>query len=135
VRIGAIYALEQIAKDSEDLHWPVVQILTAYLREHSQEAGCEEEKEEKESVAPGHRARRTPSATADFLAVAHVIRRRRSEWDPLGFVDAWGRVWPEPLDIDHCHLTGADRRGAQLQLLVAQAAFASCAPDDWSVGT
>ena len=35
VRIRAVYALEQIARDSSDLHWPVVEVLTAYLRQHS----------------------------------------------------------------------------------------------------
>ena len=36
VRIGAVYALEQIARDSAELHWPITEVLTAYLREHAQ---------------------------------------------------------------------------------------------------
>ncbi len=35
VRLGGIYALEQIAVDSEELHWPVMEVLTAFLRESS----------------------------------------------------------------------------------------------------
>ena len=35
VRIGAVYALEQIARDWAELHWPVMEVLTAYLRQHS----------------------------------------------------------------------------------------------------
>ncbi len=35
VRIGAIYALEQIARDSAELHWPIMEVLAAYLREHA----------------------------------------------------------------------------------------------------
>ncbi len=35
VRIGAVYALEQIAQDSAELHWPIMEVLTAYLREHA----------------------------------------------------------------------------------------------------
>jgi hypothetical protein len=31
VRLGGIYALEQIAMDSEELHWPVMEVLTAYV--------------------------------------------------------------------------------------------------------
>jgi pentapeptide repeat protein len=35
VRLGAIYALERIAKDSERDHWPIMEILTAYIRENA----------------------------------------------------------------------------------------------------
>ena len=35
VRIGAIYALEQIAKDSNKDHWKIMEVLTAYVRENS----------------------------------------------------------------------------------------------------
>jgi hypothetical protein len=33
IRLGGIYALERIAKDSERDHWPIMEILTAYVRE------------------------------------------------------------------------------------------------------
>src|SRR5262245_4941285 len=33
VRLGGIYALERIAKDSKDDHWPIMEVLTAYVRE------------------------------------------------------------------------------------------------------
>jgi hypothetical protein len=35
VRLGGIHALEQIAKDSEDLHWPIMEVFTAFLRVNS----------------------------------------------------------------------------------------------------
>jgi uncharacterized protein YjbI with pentapeptide repeats len=35
VRLGGIYALERIAKDSKDDHPQVVEVLTAYVREHA----------------------------------------------------------------------------------------------------
>jgi Pentapeptide repeats (8 copies) len=35
VRLGGIYALERIARDSEDDHPQVVEVLTAYVREHA----------------------------------------------------------------------------------------------------
>jgi hypothetical protein len=34
VRIGAIYSLSQLAKDSPKNHWPIVQILSAYIRKN-----------------------------------------------------------------------------------------------------
>ena len=35
VRLGGIYALERIAKDSRKDHWPIMEILTAYVREQA----------------------------------------------------------------------------------------------------
>lgn len=35
VRLGAIYALERIAKDSEKDYWPIMEVLTAYLRNNA----------------------------------------------------------------------------------------------------
>ena len=35
ISLGGIYALERIAKDSEKDHWPVMEVLTAYVRENS----------------------------------------------------------------------------------------------------
>lgn len=35
IRLGGIYALEQIAMDSSQLHWPVMEVLTAFLRRSS----------------------------------------------------------------------------------------------------
>ncbi len=35
VRLGGIYALERIAKDSKNDHWTVMEVLTAYVRENS----------------------------------------------------------------------------------------------------
>jgi uncharacterized protein YjbI with pentapeptide repeats len=36
IRLGGIYALEQIAKDSENYHWAVMEVLTAFIREQTQ---------------------------------------------------------------------------------------------------
>lgn len=35
IRLGGIYALERIARDSAKDHWPIMQILTAFVREKS----------------------------------------------------------------------------------------------------
>ena len=35
VRIGGVYGLEQMARDSAELHWPIMEVLAAYLREHA----------------------------------------------------------------------------------------------------
>src|SRR5262249_46526201 len=35
IRLGGIYALERIARDSERDHWPIMEVLTAYVRHHA----------------------------------------------------------------------------------------------------
>jgi len=35
IRLGGIYALERIARESEEDHWPIMEVLTAYVREHA----------------------------------------------------------------------------------------------------
>jgi hypothetical protein len=35
VRLGGIYALERIARTSEKDHWPIMEVLTAYVRENA----------------------------------------------------------------------------------------------------
>jgi hypothetical protein len=35
VRLGAIYALEKLARDDLDMHWPIMETLCAYVRENA----------------------------------------------------------------------------------------------------
>ena len=35
VRLGGIYSLERIAKESLEDHWPIVEVLTTFVREHA----------------------------------------------------------------------------------------------------
>jgi Pentapeptide repeats (8 copies) len=43
VRLGGIYALERIARDSQKDHWTVMEVLTAFVRENSHKKIKEEE--------------------------------------------------------------------------------------------
>lgn len=103
IRLGGIYALEQIARDSKpppeatsissgDLHWPIMEILTSYVRTHGQHAVAASE-----ALAAG----------AEIMAIATVLRRRdwaRDEgvldltrayltWAHLGGRTWRGRTW------------------------------------------
>ena len=58
MRLGGIYALEQIAKESKELHPPVTEILTAFLRGPQWEATesgwvCEEQSAVKHTGGAG----------------------------------------------------------------------------------
>jgi uncharacterized protein YjbI with pentapeptide repeats len=69
VRLGAIYALERIARDSERDHWPIMEILTAYVREHAPLPGHERRSREQNHQPVAKR-------TADIQAVLTVLGRR-----------------------------------------------------------
>jgi hypothetical protein len=38
VRIGGIYALERIAEESKEHYWPVIEVITSYIRTHATQA-------------------------------------------------------------------------------------------------
>jgi uncharacterized protein YjbI with pentapeptide repeats len=104
VRLGAIYALERIARDSERDHWPIMEILTAYVREH---APWEGEKEQNNQLLWGVR----PKLAADIQAILTVIGRRTR---------TYGKGEDHPLN-----LTCTDLRGAQLWEAHLEGAFLS----------
>ncbi len=90
VRIGGIYALERVTRDSARDHPTVMEVLSAFIREHSREQSSPSD--------PGgqERERSTPS---DIQAAITVVARRNRKRD------IWGRV------ID---LTGANLSGVNL---------------------
>jgi uncharacterized protein YjbI with pentapeptide repeats len=114
VRIGAVYALEQIARDSAELHWPIMEVLTAYLREHARARPDVEESADTQKRLP-----------ADHQAIATVIGRRQHQRDPAGqrpdlsgtslpAVD-WNAAHLERADLSEAHLEGADLLGVHLE--------------------
>ena len=52
VRLGAIYALERIARDSRQDHWPVMEILTAYVRERAARGPAAEDQQPADDEQP-----------------------------------------------------------------------------------
>ena len=105
LRLGGIYALERIARDSERDHWPIMEVLTAHVRGNA---------EWKRDVPAN------PLAT-DIQAILTVLRRRewRREW---GFYDneRIGQTLNlrgadlHGADLMHAHLETADFEGANL---------------------
>lgn len=91
IRIGAVFALEQIAKDSEELHWPIMEVLTAFLRHHAEDPPKESEAVE--------------GLRFDFQAIATVVGRRNVNYDVRGL----------RLDMHGVALCGVNLANAQLQ--------------------
>ena len=67
VRIGGIYALEAIALDSPRHHPTVMEVLTAFIRQHSR--------------APADGAKPTQRPLPDIQAALAVVMRRKAEHD------------------------------------------------------
>ena len=129
-RIGAVYALEQLARDAAELHWPIMEVLTAHLREHARAGAVPARPEAAPLVgvlATYLRARgsggsgrggsagaagavptgeRTP---ADVEAIATVLGRRRWTQDPDG-----RRLDLREVDLRRVRWTGAHLEGAGL---------------------
>jgi len=88
VRLGGIYALERIAKDSEKDYWTIIEVLTAYVRENT-----------KIKTDTGIK----PST--DIQAILTVIGRREQ---------THGKGEDLPLDLHGANIRGANLRGANL---------------------
>ena len=92
IRLGGIYALERIAKDSEKDHGPIMEVLTAYVREKASKQGKSAEEA----------AEKPPT---DIQAILTVLGRRKTTGKNRGNA---------PLDLSHTRLVRADLTDANL---------------------
>ena len=79
VRLGGIYALERIAKDSPKDHWTIIEVLSAFVREKSPlQISNETSEEVVESLARNF----LTGVSRDIQAALTVIGRRNTPNDP-----------------------------------------------------
>ncbi len=71
VRLGGIYALERIAKDSPKDHWTIMEVLTAYVREQARWVGSSGTSLPPNEIRP----------PADIQAIMTVIGRRNRAYE------------------------------------------------------
>ena len=79
VRLGAIYALERIARDSERDHWPIMEVLCAYIR-NPQNCGIPVENTEPSSDPKFSHykwGQPIPATRVDVQAAVTVLGRRQ----------------------------------------------------------
>jgi hypothetical protein len=91
VRVGGIYALGRIARDSARDHPTVMEMLTAFIREHSHE--------QRPQPDPGSKER---FRRRDMQAAVSVVGRREVKHEI------------RPIHLARAHLMGANLRGADL---------------------
>src|SRR5216683_1752521 len=93
VRIGGIYALERVARDSAKDQPTVMEVLTAFIREHSREPWPESDADSPEQER---------LTRPDVQAAVTVVGRRDAKRDILS------------IDLTGAHLAGAHLAGADL---------------------
>ena len=106
VRIGGIYALERVARDSARDHPTVMEVLTAFIREHSREQWPPSDPRRPEP----HRYR------PDVQAAVTVVGRRDARRD-IRQIDLAGA------NLGLANLAGANLTGANLFLAHLDAAY------------
>jgi Pentapeptide repeats (8 copies) len=123
VRLGGIYALERIAKDSKEDHWPIMEVLTAYVRETApwlpkppKDAQPLKGDQSPREEPPTTQEQRPPRPATDIQAILTVLGRRTRTYENgeqqrlnLAQTDLRGAYLPG------AQLQGADLRGAQLR--------------------
>ena len=98
VRIGAIYALERIARDSARDQTTVMEVLVVFARDHSHEQWPEKKHDSGEQ----ERSIR-PDVQAALTVIGRRCRRRDSQQDI-----------PQEIDLSGAYLSGASLRRADL---------------------
>ncbi|PZV17510.1 MAG: hypothetical protein DCF22_03560 [Leptolyngbya sp.] len=102
VRLGGIYALERIAKDSPKDHWTIMEVLTAFVRERSPVSILQNE----DSIQP--------KITTDLQAALTVIERRNLKKEEPHQRINLSRVYLNRADLRGTNLSSANLRRASL---------------------
>jgi len=120
IRLGGIYALERIARDSKRDHWPIMETSTTYVREHapwppkkgtqetgfippSQNAQRQQQASNKADVRPEPEI---PVPEPDIQAILTVLRRRTRHY---------GNGEAERLDLHETDLRRGNLEEANLE--------------------
>jgi uncharacterized protein YjbI with pentapeptide repeats len=115
-RVGGIYALERIARNSERDHWPIMEVLTAYVRDNApwppEKALSSKDDQPKQSVKKtmGLIPRQiSPKPSIDIQAILTVLGRRKRAYEKVR------ERWLQQLDLSWTDLRGAVFWGAHLE--------------------
>jgi uncharacterized protein YjbI with pentapeptide repeats len=103
VRLGGIYALERIARDSKKDFWPIMEVLTAYVRENApwRPNPPKDTSPPQDNLSPRRRTAPQNRPATDIQAILTVLGRRTPAYAPL--------------DLRGTDLRGADLEGALLE--------------------
>jgi hypothetical protein len=131
VRLGAIYALERIAFDSPRDHWPIMEVLTAYVRQNAPAPARDTTKQEqekdtrdttKENEEPEIANAKKPAT--EIQAILTVLGRRKR--------DSKRKDKGKYLNLSNSDLCGVDLLGAHLDEALFIGANLDRASFDWA---
>lgn len=103
VKLGGIYALERISKDSDRDYMSILEVLTSYVREFSPRDDNKESERR-----PNHRL------PAEIQAIMNVLGRRFFPKSTMSF-SAGGMIRFDPLNLTNTDLRNADMENATLE--------------------
>ena len=109
IKLGGIYSLERTAQEEKNYHWPVMEVLTSYVRRHA--ARKPEEESGENAAAPPE---------PDIQAILDVIGRR-SKYHRTDKEVEYGTIELHDTDLrgadlEGAHLEAADLAGADLRV-------------------
>ena len=107
VRLGAIYALERIARQNRNEYWPIMETLTAFVRERAMAPWPIKDEVEKLRGVKGQ-------PPVDIQAALSVISRRYSKYDPINRKLNFAGTNLATADFEGARLEGANFSGAIL---------------------
>jgi pentapeptide repeat protein len=110
VRLGGIYALERIAQESKRDHWPIMEVLTAFIREGAPRIPTQSG----EVKLSGFTQDRT-RPVADVQAALTVLGRRKRQHEAEGQRLALQRTDLKGADLKSAHLEDASFVGAHME--------------------
>jgi hypothetical protein len=121
-RLGAIYALERIARESMDDHWPIMETLTAYvltrlpIHYRVQEVPGSNESQSSTNSADGavKQKERIRDLPVDIQAVLTVLARRKAEYDAEGQLIDLSRADFSGVNLTRIKLSGVNLSAADL---------------------
>lgn len=84
IRLGGIYALEGIANESKELHWPIMEVLCTYVRENApikRENPPRKEQKPTKPTQANQASSPAPPLAADIQAILTVLGRRDRKYE------------------------------------------------------
>jgi hypothetical protein len=104
IKLGGIYSLERTAHEEKNYHWPVMEVLTSYVRRHAARNPLTEMESGEIAAHP----------ELDIQAILDVIGRRSEDHRTDEEVE-YGRIDLSNTDLRGANLQGAYLREANLQ--------------------
>ncbi len=108
IKLGGIYSLERTAHEEKNYHWPVMEVLTSYVRRHA-------------ARKPDEELRENATPEPDIQAILDVIGRR-SEYHRIDKEVEYGTIELNNTDLQGANLQEAHLVGAALQEAALQRA-------------